>query len=188
MEILPFFTTPAWIGSLGLDLSKIKKSCREFSSKVETMEVSNVGGYQGHDFDDQDFINAVVSNIPRLENKPLSNERIYSWVNINKKGDSNRRHTHLDTQIFLSGIYYVKVPENPGNVRFYDPRGCLIPSMQDHDYFNNGYSYHFLEPQEDMVVFFPCWLEHDVEPNESNQDRISIAFNVYADFEKMNPI
>ena len=110
MEILPFFTTPVWVGSLGLDLKKITKSCRKFSSKVETLKVSNVGGYQGHDFDNQDFINAVVSNIPRLENKPLSNERVYSWVNINKKGDYNNRHTHLDTEIFLSGIYYVKVP------------------------------------------------------------------------------
>lgn len=188
MEILPFFSTPVWISNLGLDLNNIKKSCREFSSKVKTMEVSNVGGYQGHDFDNQDFIDAVISNIPKLEDKPLSNEKIYSWVNINKKGNSNNRHTHLDTQIFLSGIYYVKVPENSGNVRFYDPRGCLIPSMQDHDYFNNGYAYHFLEPQEDMVVFFPCWLEHDVESNKSNQDRISIAFNVYADFTKKNPL
>ena len=88
----------------------------------------------------------------------------------------------------MSGIYYVKVPKNSGNVRFYDPRGCLIQAMREHDYYNNGYAYHFLEPQEDMVVFFPSWLEHDVEPNESNQDRISIAFNVYADFEKKNPI
>ena len=56
MECLPFFTTPVWVGSLGLDLKKITKSCREFSSKVETLKVSNVGGYQGHDFNNQDFI------------------------------------------------------------------------------------------------------------------------------------
>ena len=68
-------------------------------------------------FNNQDSINAVVSNIPRLADKPLSTERVYSWVNINKKGDHNTRHTHLDTEIFLSGIYYVKVPKNSGKVR-----------------------------------------------------------------------
>ncbi len=32
-----------------------------------------------------------------------------------------------------------------------------------------------------MVLFFPCWLEHDVEENDSDEDRISIAFNIFAD-------
>ena len=188
MEIYNFFTTPCWIDVLGLDLKKMTKSVREFSAKVETMKISNEGGYQGHDFDNQEFINAVITALPRLENKPITNERVYSWVNINNKGDYNKRHTHIDTSILLSGVYYVKVPENSGNIRFYDPRGAFIQGMRDHDYYNNGFGWHFIEPKENMIIFFPSWLEHDVEPNTSNKDRISIAFNVYGDFKKANPI
>ena len=29
-----------------------------------------------------------------------------------------------------------------------------------------------------MVIYFPSWLEHEVEKNKSDEDRVSIAFNV----------
>ena len=37
-------------------------------------------------------------------------------------------------------------------------------------------SMHF-KPQEGEMMIFPAWLRHAVTPNESTQDRISIAFN-----------
>ena len=55
--------------------------------------------------------------------------------------------------------------------------------MPDHLYFNSGTEYVFIEPQEGMIMFFPSWLEHDVEPSKSDEDRISIAFNVSCDTE-----
>ena len=29
-----------------------------------------------------------------------------------------------------------------------------------------------------MLLYFPCWLEHEVEPNNTDEDRISISFNL----------
>jgi uncharacterized protein (TIGR02466 family) len=37
-----------------------------------------------------------------------------------------------------------------------------------------------MRPEEGRMYIFPSWLEHGVESNESDQDRISIAFNVLA--------
>jgi len=34
-----------------------------------------------------------------------------------------------------------------------------------------------LQPQENRAIIFPAWLWHQVEPNKSNEDRISISFN-----------
>jgi uncharacterized protein (TIGR02466 family) len=41
---------------------------------------------------------------------------------------------------------------------------------------NSGYWY--AEPKEGDLIMFPSWLRHYVEPSKSNEDRISIAFNL----------
>ena len=58
----------------------------------------------------------------------------------------------------------------------------MISSLNtpDHQYYYNSQSYNFIVPQEDMILFFPSWLEHDVEENQSNEERISIGFNIFA--------
>ena len=33
------------------------------------------------------------------------------------------------------------------------------------------------EPLEGRIIMFPSWLWHCVEPNESNDIRISVSFN-----------
>ena len=38
-----------------------------------------------------------------------------------------------------------------------------------------------LEPQENRAIMFPAWLWHTVEPNESNDIRISVSFNFIQD-------
>ena len=40
-----------------------------------------------------------------------------------------------------------------------------------------------MEPEDNKLILFPSWLEHDVEPSKSDEDRISIAFNVSCDTE-----
>ena len=74
----------------------------------------------------------------------------------------------------------MKVPENSGRIRFYDPRMISSLNPPDHQYYYNSQSYNFIVPQEDMILFFPSWLEHDVEENQSNEERISIGFNIFA--------
>jgi hypothetical protein len=183
MENYNLFSTPLWMEFVNIDNSKLITQIHEFQNTHESVSISNEGGYQSPEFHCQELLDVVQQITPRLENKPLSNFSLYSWININGKGHHNRRHTHISTNIFLSGIYYVKVPQNSGRVRFYDPRGALIQSMPDHLYFNSGTEYVFIEPQEGMIMFFPSWLEHDVEPSKSDEDRISIAFNVSCDTE-----
>ena len=38
-----------------------------------------------------------------------------------------------------------------------------------------------LQPQENRVLMFNSWLWHNVEPNKSNEDRISVSFNFVQD-------
>ena len=110
------------------------------------------------------------------------------WINRNPKGASNTRHTHItySRPLLLSGVYYIKVPENSGRIRFYDPRLISLMNPPDYEYYHDSQLYNFIEPQEDMILFFPSWLEHDVEVNQSNEERISIGFNIFVKPEHIN--
>lgn len=182
MQYYDYFSTRIWFDQCNnIDNKKLKKDILEFSEKEKNQIISNVGGYQGHKFHDQNWYTTICSKIPLREDKPIANFKIYNWVNINKKGDYNQKHTHLNTNVFLCGVYYVSVPENSGDIKFYDPRGPYIVGMVDHQYYSDGFTYYKIKPEEGMVIFFPPWLEHDVDTNESDEDRISIAFNIEAD-------
>ena len=36
-------------------------------------------------------------------------------------------------------------------------------------------------PKEGSMLVFPAYLDHKVEPNKSDEDRISISFNIEID-------
>jgi uncharacterized protein (TIGR02466 family) len=39
-----------------------------------------------------------------------------------------------------------------------------------------------IEPEEGLVVFFPSWLMHKVEPNKTKETRVSLSFNISFDY------
>lgn len=178
MQKLSLFETPLWMSKLNIDLENLEKSILKFSNTYPSKKLSNIGGYQGHNFVDETLNSEIIKYIPTIKEKPIENFSLYTWVNINSKSHKNERHCHMHTDIFLSGVFYVKVPENSGYIRFYDPRGHLMQMQNDYNYFYGGYAYQYIKPEPNMIMFFPSWLEHDVETNDSDEDRISIAFNI----------
>ena len=139
MQSLDLFPTTIWATKVELD--DLEEDIRKFSSVTESVQVSNVGGYQGHQYENKELIDIIEKNVPTIEGKSFPNGLVtHTWANINPKGSYNTRHSHVDTQVLLSGTYYVKTPENSGRIRFYDPRGHLIPYMRDFDYYYHGHS------------------------------------------------
>jgi len=103
------------------------------------------------------------------------------WININGKGHYNTLHNHPGC--IMSGIFWVKAPENCGKLGFQNPHSFaesrLIESADVDVKKRLNYHYAFeFAPQEGILVMFPSHLMHLVEPNESDEDRISIAFNL----------
>ena len=177
MQTLNMFPTHIWATELDIDNEKFLKRIYKFAKTEESnQEGSSVGGYQGHNFDDIEFCEKVGSLVPRKGD--LGNFFVYNWVNINKKGHKNNRHFHYTSNLYMSGVYYAKVPENSGRIRFYDPRGHIIRDAKDTVHFFGDHVYQYIVPQEGMLLFFPTWLEHDVEENESDEDRVSVSFNI----------
>ena len=86
------------------------------------------------------------------------------WFNINHKGSSNTLHNHThpgSPQGGLSGVFYLSVPKNSGNIIFQ-----LETKEQLRLKSISGY-----------LIIFPLYLDHLVEESKSNRDRLSIAFN-----------
>ena len=180
MEEYQLFPTTIWSVDLNLDLEVIRREVDKFKLTTPTQNFSNVGGYQGHCFDYKPLIDAIKDNVPQYEDPELGDLFISTWVNVNKRGNRNRRHTHSDSINFLSGVYYLKVPENSGDIVFYDPKQPVYYSMADLRYYEPNYLSHThkIQPKENMLLYFPCWLEHEVNPSFTDEERISISFNL----------
>ena len=174
------FPSPVWSTKVDFDNDLLEREIYEYQKHKPNQTYSNRGGYQGDLFYNQDWVDMVATNCPQRDDKPISDIVVYPWCNINPKGAYNIRHVHNDTNIFLSGVYYVKVPENSGTIRFWDPRGALMHIQRDHEYFNDAIAYEEIIPEPGLLLYFPTWIEHEVTPNEVDEDRISISFNLNA--------
>jgi hypothetical protein len=103
-----------------------------------------------------------------------------SWVNKLSKGDAAPRHAH--TYSMVSGVLYLDVPENSGDIVFYAPNMMFgnffrITTAKEND-FNSGLNVSkVINIKTGLLLLFPSVLEHSVIPNESNKDRYSLAFD-----------
>ena len=100
------------------------------------------------------------------------------WANINPPEGYNKPHIHPNS--LFSGVYYVKAPEHSGKLVCNDPRPGIQSTMPIR--IKGQPPKHLwrechLEPKDGRIIMFPSWLWHCVEPNKSNDIRISVSFN-----------
>ena len=99
------------------------------------------------------------------------------WAIINKKNASNSIHIHSNN--YISAAYYIKAPKNCGDIVFYDPRFAATyryPKISKTNKLNSNIV--SFQPKEGMLVLFPSYLQHSVNANKTNQERIVISFNI----------
>jgi uncharacterized protein (TIGR02466 family) len=99
---------------------------------------------------------------------------LQSWINMHDRGGFNFLHMHEGS--LLSGSFYISAPPGSGQFVFRDPRpGVINGSIKGG--VPNGHADVHLTPSAGLLVLFPCWMEHYVEPHESDESRITLAFN-----------
>ena len=161
----------------------------EYEKNPEGRLISNRGGWQSPLYHGNDtnvlmtMLQHAVSGYlgrSRLFKKGLKFYFVNSWININKKGDYNVMHIHSGCE--LSGIFYLKIPPNSGILCFDSPHvfadyefACYSEEFRSQDCVRN---HHSIEPKEGRMILFPPYLYHRVEPNQSDEDRISVSFNL----------
>ena len=100
------------------------------------------------------------------------------WGIINPPGSSNKLHNHPYN--FLSGVFYLQVPENSGQIIFHDPKPqaeVLSPPKVENHSIHVAHRVNF-QPKTGTLLFFPSYLNHEVEENNSQDDRIIVSFNI----------
>lgn len=126
------------------------------------------------------FIEAGVAEAVRFQKwdlRQVTPVLATCWANINGKGASNVVHTH--PHCFLSGVYYVQGNEASGNLFLLDPRPAAVmiaPPMTEFTPWT--FQQVRYEPRPGRMLIFPSWLQHGVEPNLCDTDRVCISFNV----------
>ena len=187
-----FFPTPIWTSVLP-NYKDINKKIYEYIKTLKMKDPdglvkSNFLGWHSKDFlltDNQ--INEFINNIfPKIENaiddlgwdKQKNNIKITSmWSIINNKAASNGRHIHANN--YISAAYYVKAPLNCGDIVFYDPRDAKTirkPILTKPNQLNSEVV--SVVPQEGLLVLFPSYLHHSVNPNISENERVVVSFNI----------
>ena len=176
MKEYQLFPSTVWSTELDLDLDEMRREVREFSLTHSSHNASNVGGLQFNCFDYDPLMDSIKKNAPKHNGSELGDLYIFSWLNVNLSGSYNHRHTHSDGINFLSGVYYAKVPENSGGIVFHDSKPPIFYASADMRYFERDQK-HRIMPKENMLLYFPGWLEHEVESNNSNEESTIVSDN-----------
>ena len=176
-----------------IDFLKLNEEIHNYIKKYDPKgrTLSNQGGYQSNNIDynivrnEYKLITDLLNIIDKKCKLFLNNENIFllnSWININTKYDYNRLHYHPYS--VLSGSIYLDIPlydnETDGRFVFRRCREFEDYNMEVHArnldpiYKNISES---INPKTGDILIFPSYLQHEVMPHLSKNNRISIAFN-----------
>jgi uncharacterized protein (TIGR02466 family) len=99
------------------------------------------------------------------------------WANV--MGHRVVHGLHLHPLSTISGTYYVKVPRGSVGLKFEDPRlerFMAAPPRRARARATNQ-AWVTLPARAGHLVLFESWLRHEVPPNRSRGERVSVSFN-----------
>jgi len=95
-----------------------------------------------------------------------------SWILKLEKGDFAHSHNHSSSD--LSGVYYYRTNSQDGSFFFESPN----PYFEVSNCFKNLADRNFFKPEPGKLIIFPGWLRHGIFKNDTDNERISISFNI----------
>ena len=97
--------------------------------------------------------------------------KIDHWTNINEPNSFNRLHVHRSFD--YSACYYIQA-DGTGDLTFHNPAN-LMSECGPNTPFTSRMSY---QPKDGDLLVWPAWMPHEVEVNNSDKQRVNIAFNI----------
>ena len=187
-----FFSTPVWKSQLN-NFEELNNKLYNYIINLEKsdskgLKKSTIGGWHSPNFDlnheePRLFVNSINTGLTEAFQDlgwDVKNQQVKitgMWSVINRSGAANARHIHPNS--FLSAAYYVKAPDNCGDIMFHDPRSAAVykrAKIEKDNILNT--SEILITPKEGLLVLFPSYLQHSVQSNESGKERVVISFNI----------
>jgi len=99
------------------------------------------------------------------------------WATVLAKSAAHKVHSHPNN--FLSGVYYVRTRTGTDTINFHDPRNqtsIIRPPVVELTAENTDQV--VVTVKNGTLLIFPAYLQHSVDANMSEEERISISFNI----------
>ena len=192
MNLLPIYSVPLWqtqyvqLEEHKEDFLKEVKKYKEENPSTE-INTSSVYGYQSPDtLQKVEGLRPLFEFICTMAAKALTDLEFNdhaivltsAWLSVNDTPQC--MNCEQVNHGVLSGVFYLKAPQGSGKLVIKNPGinrlwgGCHIASQKNQF---TGESIRF-EPIEGNLLIFPSYISQFVEPNDHDEERISISFNI----------
>jgi uncharacterized protein (TIGR02466 family) len=168
---------------LNIDNESLLTDIYNIQKNTESENKSNRGGWQspsiisGNSLETQNLISlkneveAAMNFVKNSENFSNFDYSCYYWININKTNDYNILHNHANS--LMSSVYYPYVPDDCESQLIFlrtdaGAYHAQLPELQ------RNFS---VECKTGKLIIFSSYLFHNVTTNNSDKNRVSIAFN-----------
>tara|TARA_R100001143_G_scaffold25564_1_gene25823 strand:- start:234 stop:818 length:585 start_codon:yes stop_codon:yes gene_type:complete len=181
-----YFPTFIYAKDVQLDNRLFEKEVIEWSNRDKGLTRTNMKGWHSDtNMHTLPVFKSLVDELFKMQAEICEEEWLTGdahmgnmWANINPPGGYNRPHLHPNSH--FSGAYYIKAPQNSGHIVLNDPRAgahMVMPNRKKGKPPPRLWREVHVAPLEGRIIMFPAWLWHCVEPNKSNDIRISVSFN-----------
>ena len=181
-----FFPTLIFAEDVKLDNQQLANDIVAWSKQDKGVKKTNMNGWHSQtNMHEMPQFKLLVDELFKMQHEVYKSEWLdrgpklgNMWANINYSGGYNKPHIHPNS--LFSGVYYIKTPLNCGKIVFNDPRPvvqCNMPTRQRGKPPPHLWREVSIDPKVGRIIMFPSWLWHSVEPNQSNDMRISVSFN-----------
>lgn len=188
-DVIPMFPTLVWKISLKPELRevidpRIMAMLDRLRQDLPNLEPGH-GWQSEQSLHDREELEELVSCVKHAASSILRFLRIGCevieitgcWATVLAKGAMHKVHSHPNN--FLSGVYYVRVHSGANTINFHDPRiqaHVIQPPVvaltgENTDQVVVGLT-------NGTLLMFPSYLEHSVSASTSEEERISISFNI----------
>jgi len=187
-DLFRLFSTPVFVGKLGLNTKEILKVKTDIEKEKYILNANKSAerSEDVHILDKKKFkflkdkINELFDIYKNDVFKYQNTNMIMTTSWIAKVQSARVGDYHNHTNSMFSGVYYINTTKNSGSITFnsFPVHRQIQPSINDPIEYtiDNSPQYTFY-PENDMILLFPSHTYHKIQVNESDETRYSIAFN-----------
>jgi uncharacterized protein (TIGR02466 family) len=184
MNIYPLFSSPVVEIQVEEDLSQFNK----IKSNYEFVESNSIGSNNSFttinrnildDFPEETkillkYFNSFKDDALKFDSTKF--RLTTSWATKTKSNGYSQFHNHTNS-VFSGVLYFDHI--SGGDIEFTTTDNHTIQLNPPSEINLLNMRSFFLRPRKNTLLFFPSYLLHRISENKSEQDRYSLAFNLF---------